>query len=73
MTIAQAAGKIGVSMSKLYQLVAAQAIAHYRVGGKILFSEADVAAYLESCRVGTVARMTTVPRAQLRLKHVRLS
>ncbi len=73
MTVAEAADKIGISASKLYQLVAARRIPHYRVGGKILFSEADIAAYLESCRVGAIAPVATASRAQIRLKHLRLS
>ena len=73
MTVAQAAEKIGISASKLYQLIAARAITHYRVGGKILFSQADVDAYLASCRVGAVAPVATAPRVQIKLKHLRLT
>ena len=72
MTVAQAAKQIGISESKLYQLVAARAIAHFRVGGKILFSDADVEAYLESCHVGAVTSTVTAPRVQLKLKHLSL-
>jgi excisionase family DNA binding protein len=73
MTVAEAAKQIGISASKLYQLVAARAIAHYRVGGKIVFAKADIDAYLASCRVGAVAPEATAPRVQFRLKHLRLS
>jgi excisionase family DNA binding protein len=73
MTIAQAANRIGISKSKLYQLVAARAIVHYRVGGKILFSESDVDSFLASCRVGAVTTVATAPRFQPKLKHLRLS
>jgi excisionase family DNA binding protein len=73
MSVTEAAEKIGVSASKVYQLVAARRIAHYRVGGKILFSEADVDAYLASCRVGAVTPVATAPRVQIKLKHLRLS
>jgi excisionase family DNA binding protein len=72
MTIAQAAEKIGISSSKLYQLVAARAITHYRVGGRILLSEADIDAYLASCRVGAITQIVTAPRVQVKLKHVTL-
>ena len=73
MTVAQAAKRIGISPSKLYQLTAARAIAHYRVGGKILFSDADVDAYLTSCRVGAVTAPVAAPRARLHLKHITLA
>ena len=72
MTVAEAARKIGVSASKLYQLVAARAIAHYKIGGKIVFSDADVDAFLTTCRIG-VATPKAAPRcARLKLKHLNL-
>ena len=51
LTVKQAAIRLGVSASRTYELVERREIAHYRVGTKILLSEDDVAAYLESCRV----------------------
>lgn len=72
MTVAEAAKKIGVSCSKLYQLVSTRAIAHYRVGGKIVFSDNDVDAYLASCRVGAVTPAVTTPRMQPKLRHISL-
>jgi len=72
MTVAEAAKKIGVSCSKLYQLVAARAVAHYRIGGKIVFSDQDIDAYLASCRVGAVTAAVTAPRMRPKLKHVSL-
>jgi excisionase family DNA binding protein len=71
-TVAEAAKKIGISSSKLYQLAAARAISHYRIGGKIVFFEADVEAYLASCRVGAVTPKVAAPRVQLKLKHLTL-
>jgi len=38
-----AARQLGISVSKLYQLVASRQISHYRIGGKILFSQQDIA------------------------------
>jgi excisionase family DNA binding protein len=73
MTVAGAAKKIGISPSKLYQLVAARAISHYRVGGKIVFFEADIDAYLAGCRVGAITCAVTTPRVQLKLKHLSLT
>jgi excisionase family DNA binding protein len=72
MTVADAAKKIGVSCSKLYQLVSARAIAHYRIGGKIVFFDSDVEAYLASCRVGAVTPSMTAPRLRPKLKHLSL-
>ena len=72
MTVTEAATKIGISPSKLYQLASARAIAHYRIGGKIVFFDQDIAAYLASCRVGAVTPLVTAPRTHLKLKHVSL-
>ena len=49
--VKEAAKRLGISQSKLYQLASLRKIAHYRVGGKIVFAEADLTAYLDSCRV----------------------
>jgi excisionase family DNA binding protein len=64
MTVTQAAKKIGISASKLYQLVTARKIAHYRVGGKIIFGDDDISAFLAECRVGTVPLNVTMPSRQ---------
>jgi len=73
MTVTEAARKIGISTSKLYQLVAARRIAHYRVGGKIVFSEDDITSFLASCRVPKVTTSVASPSPKLRLKHLSLS
>ena len=52
-SVKEAAKRLGISQSKLYQLVSLRQIAHYRVGGKIVFADADLVAYLDSCRVET--------------------
>jgi excisionase family DNA binding protein len=71
MTVTQAAEKIGISPSKLYQLAGNRQIAHYRIGGKIIFSEQDVAAFLEACRVGTAAPvMRKAPPVRPVLRHL---
>lgn len=69
MSATEAAKRIGISPSKLYQLAAARAISHYRIGGKIVFSDADVDAYLASCRVGAVAPVPAAPRVRVKLRH----
>ena len=72
MTVNEAARRIGISASKVYQLVGARRIAHYRIGGKIIFSELDIASYLESCHVGTAAPVAAVPHVRPKLKHLTL-
>ncbi len=72
MTVVEASRKIGISASKLYQLAAARKIAHYRVGGKIVFAEDDISEFLQSCRVATVNPIVTQPRLRLNLKHISL-
>jgi len=73
LTVAAAARRIGVSLSKVYQLTAARQIAHFRVGGKIVFREADIEAYLTSCRVTAVTPAVTAPRMpRVRLNHIKL-
>jgi excisionase family DNA binding protein len=47
----EAAKWLGISRSKLYAKVSRREIAHYRIDGKILFAEADLETFLESCRV----------------------
>ena len=73
MTVNETAKRIGISASKLYQLASARRIAHYRIGGKIVFSDADIDAFLQTCRVGTVAPVATAPRAAIKLKHLKLT
>lgn len=72
MTVKEAAKRIGISASKLYQLVGARVISHYRVGGKIVFAEADIDAYLATCRVGAVTPTVAAPRMPVKLKHLSL-
>ena len=73
MSVTDAAKRIGISPSKLYQLAAARVISHYRIGGKIVFSDADVDAYLASCRVGAVAPVPATPLARVKLRHLKFS
>lgn len=70
-SVKEAAKRLGISQSKLYQLVSLRKIAHYRVGGKIVFAEADLAAYLDGCRIeaGEVARTPRRPSGSV-FKHL---
>jgi excisionase family DNA binding protein len=71
MTVAETARKIGISPSKLYQLVGARRIPHHRIDGKILFTDADVETFLAGCRVEAVAPVP--PQRRLHLKHLNLA
>lgn len=70
LSVKQAAASLGVSRSKVYQLVACREVVHYRLGGKILFAEADLEAYRARCRVEVAGQAT--PARPFRLKHVTL-
>ena len=56
LTIKDAADRSGMSTSLLYQLCAERRLPHFRLGregkrGKILIEEADLKAFLATCRV----------------------
>lgn len=69
-----AAMKIGISPSKLYALAQQREISHYRVDGKILFSDEDIRAYLASKRVEAGERRSPKPPPAPKptLKHLSL-
>ncbi len=69
--VKEAAKYLGISASLLYELVARREIAHHKIRSKILFDEADLAAYKHGCRVGVgPERKPAAPRPVL--KHLRL-
>ena len=72
LSVRAAALRLGISVSKLYQLAAARKISHYRIDGKILFTDDDIASYLNGCLVSTAATAAAVPQSRLRLKHLSL-
>ena len=72
LTVPQLAEQLGVSTALVYQLVAQGRLACYRIGlgrGAIRFAEADVFAYLESCRSDPEPRKAPAP--SFVLKHLR--
>jgi excisionase family DNA binding protein len=73
LSVKAAARRLGISVSKLYQLAASRSIGHYRIGGKILFSSQDIEAFLTGCRVGVAATVAAAPATRPRLKHLNLS
>ena len=73
LSVKGAAVALGISPSKVYALVQQQAITHFRIGGKILFCDDDIMAFLSSCKVGVdTPVLAPTPRAPLKLKHLNL-
>lgn len=74
LTIRHAASRLGISPSKMFQLVMRRRVPHYRIGAKILFDESDLEGYKLRCRVGAVADTDTAPATAptTRLKHLTL-
>jgi excisionase family DNA binding protein len=71
-TVAQAAGRLGISQSLLYAMVQEKKIPHRRVGvgkGRILFTDEDIGCYLESCRVQAFALPTAVTFTHTKTAH----
>lgn len=57
LTIKEAAQRVGVSPSLVYEWCREQLLAHYRFGGKgrrgrILIAPSDLEAFMRQCRVG---------------------
>jgi excisionase family DNA binding protein len=77
LSVSEVAKRLGVSTALVYQLVAQGRLACYRIGlrrGAIRFSESDVEAYLDSCRIESAERMPQ-SRSSVRaptLKHLHL-
>jgi excisionase family DNA binding protein len=69
LTVQQAAARLRVSPSTVYTLCAQRKLGHVRVGlarGTIRIDEADLAAFLENCKVSEQS-----PRNAARLKHIK--
>jgi excisionase family DNA binding protein len=50
-SVKETAKRLGISCSKLYDLVERREIPHYRIEGKILFSDEQIREFLASCLV----------------------
>jgi excisionase family DNA binding protein len=79
LTPKQAAERCGISVSLVYGWIESRQLAHYRMGrqgrrGRILISETDLHAFLESRKVGAHGEEGTPPRAPAipKLKHLSL-
>ncbi len=74
LTVKQSAQKLGVSLSKMYNIIDTQRIAYYRIGGKIMLLEEDLDAYLKSCRVEAGGKAPTrTPAVYKHLNAARLA
>jgi excisionase family DNA binding protein len=76
LTAKMAAAQLGISSSKLYELAAQRRIAHFRIGGKLLFEQNDLDTFKKAARVETASARIALPPVQrrpLRLKHVLLA
>jgi excisionase family DNA binding protein len=51
LSVREASRALGVSVSKVYELVAAHELSAFRPGGRIRISEGAIWAYLEKTRV----------------------
>jgi excisionase family DNA binding protein len=72
MGVTQAAKLIGISPSKLYQLVSARQISHYRIGGKIVFDEGDIATFRSKCHIPVMQEISLSPTPRPHLRHLNL-
>ncbi len=72
MTVKEAARRLGLSPSLIYQLCNERLLPHYRLGGKgkrgaIRIEEADLSAFLASCR--QEAKSEVPPLRHIHLNH----
>lgn len=74
LTVADAAKRLNISTSLVYQLVESGKIAVHRVGtgrGTIRFRVEDIDSYIDSCRVECTT--PTLPKIRPKLKHIKLN
>ena len=67
-SVKETAKRLGISRAKLYAMVAARELTHFKIGGKILFDEAAIAEFLARCRIEVANGIK--PTGELR--HIRL-
>jgi excisionase family DNA binding protein len=81
LTVKQAAERASVSPGIVYQWIGAALLAHHRLGrpgtrGAIRIAEADLEAFLQSCRVEAEQPFTPAPKPakpQSAFRHLRIS
>jgi excisionase family DNA binding protein len=76
LTVRQVAARLCLSASAVYQLIESRQLAHHRLGshkGAIRVSEADLTAYLATCREEQAQQKQQERRPKrTTLKHLRL-
>jgi excisionase family DNA binding protein len=55
-SLAQVAEALGLSRRALYSLVQRGKVPAYKVGGRILFKESEIEAWLQACKKGEEAK-----------------
>jgi excisionase family DNA binding protein len=65
--VKDAAKRLGISRNKLYQKVERREISHYRIDGKILFSEEQLQEFLDGCLVGKATNSRKIPTPPVRV------
>ena len=73
-TVNEVAAILKISQTKCYQLISSGKIAVHRIGGSLRISEADLLAYVSSCRTvnGQRESRPATPRPK-KLRHLRVS
>jgi excisionase family DNA binding protein len=71
MSIRELSEQTGISRSKLYELIEGGDMPHYRIGGSIRISDAQIEEYLESCRRGRRPERWPEKTNPVKLKHFR--
>jgi excisionase family DNA binding protein len=64
LSIAEVAGRLGLSSSAVYRLVYAGKIPAHRIGGRLRFREAEIEAWLESTRIAPVETSRPIERSR---------
>ena len=50
LNVEEAAGRLKVSVSTMHKYTSGRCIPHYKLGGRLFFTESDIAAFVESRR-----------------------
>ena len=73
-TVNEVAAILKISQTKCYQLISSGKIAVHRIGGSLRISEADLLAYVSSCRVVNGRRESQPATARpKKLRHLKVS
>lgn len=70
-TVMETARQLALSRSSVYELIRTGALPHYRLGGAIRISSADIESYLAGCRRGPQPAQVSRP-VRTRLRHIKL-